>query len=322
MARATIPRTCENCGISFQALAYSVQKGFGQYCSRACAGIAKRTRIVRICPNCASPFDVKPGSVALGQGNFCSRGCRGAYCEKQAIRECEFCGEQFRARSKSRFCSRQCSADSLNKRADCVCENCQAEFVVHLCTVNAGGGRFCSTACRVEGIAREKRSTTLLARFQKYVDLTNTEGCLPWLGGTDEFGYGIICVGGGKKRPAHQVAFELNGGTIPEGHQVLHHCDNPPCCRPKHLFTGTIQDNARDRDAKGRQAKGEASGTAKLTNAQVLNIRANFVPGRDNYSAVGRVHGVGPAAIRRIISGEGWRHLLPDYQLTTATPPL
>ena len=41
-------------------------------------------------------------------------------------------------------------------------------------------------------------------------------------------------------------------GEIPKGQHVLHHCDNPPCVNPDHIYVGTPQDNANDRDRRGR----------------------------------------------------------------------
>ena len=53
-------------------------------------------------------------------------------------------------------------------------------------------------------------------------------------------------------RKAHRVAFELANGPIPDGVMVCHHCDNPPCVRPDHLFLGTNSENQRDSVQKGR----------------------------------------------------------------------
>ena len=65
-------------------------------------------------------------------------------------------------------------------------------------------------------------------------------------------GYGRIKVCK-KQILAHRMAWELaNNRKIPEGMYVLHHCDNPPCCNPEHLYLGTNQDNVRDRDTRGR----------------------------------------------------------------------
>lgn len=55
---------------------------------------------------------------------------------------------------------------------------------------------------------------------------------------------------------------------------LRHACDNPLCCNPDHLLTGTQQDNINDKVARGRQAKGEAHGMSKLTTKQVERMRA------------------------------------------------
>jgi hypothetical protein len=58
---------------------------------------------------------------------------------------------------------------------------------------------------------------------------------------------------------SHRAAWKLTHGPIPDGLQVLHRCDNPPCCNPAHLFLGTQQDNIADMHKKGRyRKKGQA----------------------------------------------------------------
>ncbi|MFB9187253.1 HNH endonuclease signature motif containing protein [Dactylosporangium sucinum] len=52
---------------------------------------------------------------------------------------------------------------------------------------------------------------------------------------------------------AHRVAWEVaNGQPIPDGLQVLHSCDNPPCCNPAHLSIGTQAENMQQMVARGR----------------------------------------------------------------------
>lgn len=51
----------------------------------------------------------------------------------------------------------------------------------------------------------------------------------------------------------HRIAWLLTYGFIPQGLQVCHHCDYPPCCNPWHLFLGTPQANVQDACHKGRR---------------------------------------------------------------------
>jgi hypothetical protein len=78
------------------------------------------------------------------------------------------------------------------------------------------------------------------------------DACWPWQGGRKVKGYGRL-MRDYKDLQSHRVAWEETFGPIPDGLQVLHHCDNPPCCNPAHLFLGTPGDNVRDMVAKGRQ---------------------------------------------------------------------
>ena len=130
--------------------------------------------------------------------------------------------------------------------------------------------------------------------------------CWPWTGclSPKVTGYGYI--GQGKRsRRASQVSWELHYGPIPPGQQVCHHCDFKPCIRPDHLFLGTWLENMADMRAKGRQARGEAAGKARLTAAEVLAIRAADGPRQplaDRY-------GVSLATISDIRLRRRWRHL-------------
>lgn len=100
-------------------------------------------------------------------------------------------------------------------------------------------------------------------------------GCWEWLGATT-VGYGsfrLADVVGGIKLLAHRASWvAFKGEEIKDGLFVCHHCDNPLCFNPDHLFLGSQQENMKDRDQKGRTLSGELVATAKYSKADISNV--------------------------------------------------
>jgi len=84
--------------------------------------------------------------------------------------------------------------------------------------------------------------------------------CWIWVGTKTVKGYGQAKINY-KCVKAHRLSWQIHRGPIPVGLCVCHHCDNPICVNPNHLFLGTNQDNSWDRCLKGRSAKGDKNWT-------------------------------------------------------------
>jgi HNH endonuclease len=127
-------------------------------------------------------------------------------------------------------------------------------------------------------------TTKLIQRLLKNSTLNPLTGCWDWTKSVTKWGYGHINVNG-KIKLAHRISYEAIH-PLPTHLCVLHKCDNPRCINPEHLFLGTNADNVRDKVSKGRQSKigqskGENHSLAKLSNNDVLFIRASSLPQKE-----------------------------------------
>lgn len=150
--------------------------------------------------------------------------------------------------------------------------------------------------------------------------------CWPWTAGTTgTFGYGCMWWENSRAETTHRIAYIVAHGSIPVGLEVLHRCDNPPCCNngvdspwPSHLFAGTQADNARDMREKGRGVnppprpytevlRGEAQPIHKLSDADVREIRriGKSVSQRE----LGRMFGVSQSVAGDALNGTTWKHV-------------
>jgi hypothetical protein len=146
--------------------------------------------------------------------------------------------------------------------------------------------------------------------FWSRVDKTND--CWLWTGTSFGPGYGHFWFHS-HRMTAHRAVWEIEIGPIPENMHVLHHCDNPSCVRPSHLFLGTHADNMKDAEQKGRLKGfgrgqspfyGEANPNSKLTRVDAERIRERYAAGGIRQIDLAREYGVSDHTISGIVKRE------------------
>ena len=156
-----------------------------------------------------------------------------------------------------------------------------------------------------------KQRVDPVIRFWAKVDKSGgPDACWPWMGSRNpKTGYGR-CHWNGRQQGTHRIAEELTRGPLPPKMQALHTCDNRPCCNPAHLFRGTNAENTADRNAKGRQAKGQAVGTARISDDTALAIKRRLAAG-EGVTRLAREYGVAQSAVSSIRSGRirAWQQI-------------
>jgi hypothetical protein len=164
-------------------------------------------------------------------------------------------------------------------------------------------------------------------------------GCFLWHGTRQRGGYGFFKALGVYAR-AHRFSYERANGKIPDGFVVCHRCDTPECVNPDHLWIGTSAENTRDRDRKGRTARGDRSGPrihrermargdqngsrlhperlnprrgeehphAKINDQIVRDIRSRCAIG-ESHQSVANSYGISQASVTRVVNLKTWKHV-------------
>jgi hypothetical protein len=117
----------------------------------------------------------------------------------------------------------------------------------------------------------------------------------------DSGGYCKVILGGQHIRM--HVAVLLLAGRTPSQH-TRHLCGRPGCVNPAHVIPGTAKQNGEDRVRHGTALRGEAHPHARLTSAQVEEIKAS----QDTQTALAERYGVSQAWVSNVRSGKRRAH--------------
>lgn len=204
-------------------------------------------------------------------------------------------------------------------RVPCPGENCDQEApegsVCNRCYQREWARRKHGVDPTTISIGRRMVHRPQLDRLRAQIDSSGgPDSCHPWLGATNDGGYGIIRWDG-RTRRAHVVAWEIAHGRLIRPKMLgCHTCDNPPCCNWRHVYEGTHATNNLDKVERGRAVNpprhvGEAHPAAKMTADAVRAARAEYDAGRATNIELARRYGITAASMHKIVKRQTWREL-------------
>lgn len=145
-------------------------------------------------------------------------------------------------------------------------------------------------------------------RFWIKVDKKKEDECWNWTASKNQEGYGQFKIDD-KMVKSHRFVYELLNGKIEDDLFVLHTCDNPACCNPKHLYLGTQQDNMSDMVNKKRsnKLKGEQHGRSLLNWEQVNEIRELYLTRKYDQNQLSLKYDMSQSNISDILNNKTWK---------------
>lgn len=161
-------------------------------------------------------------------------------------------------------------------------------------------------------LSDNKAKQSALNRMNKYTNQKSKTECWLWQGTLNDKGYAMLSIGGRKGLYARvsRLAYYFEYGPFDESLKACHHCDNPQCVNPNHIFLGTSKDNTLDMYLKGRESLppnfyGEEVATSKLTEEDVLTIYNSTL----SMDELATQYNISKTQIHRILTGKSWAHL-------------
>jgi hypothetical protein len=180
-----------------------------------------------------------------------------------------------------------------------ICQTCEKEFFARAYQIKIGTGKYCSAKCRGKGV---NKPIPVEDRILKFIDIKGENECWEFTGFKNKNGYGKIGISNGKVDSAHRVMYKIYNGNIPEDMVIMHTCDNPACCNPKHLVLGTQNDNIKDMISKGRFVPRNTP--HKLTEEQMNEIRNKYTGKRGGKVKLAKEYNVVVTTITNILNNE------------------
>jgi len=151
----------------------------------------------------------------------------------------------------------------------------------------------------------------IMLRLMRKVKPDPETGCWFWTGAKTSSGYGTIGFNS-EKHYTHRLMHKIHNGFLSDDEPfVCHTCDNPSCINPDHLWSGDHRDNMKDAAEKGRMSggavTGESHGEAKLTEADVIELRERYATEAVSQATLGEDYGITQGQVGGIVRGEKWK---------------
>ena len=147
-------------------------------------------------------------------------------------------------------------------------------------------------------------------RYEQLLELAaiKTDDCTIWPYGKAGDEYGGISVEG-VSRYCHRIICELSHGMPFDGAEAAHSCGIRLCINPRHTRWATSQENSADALDHDTIIRGERQHLSKLTEQEVLRIRALAASNGYPWIVLARMFGVHSKSINNIVTRKTWRHI-------------